>query len=165
MNNLHPAQQQRKKQHQKDLHNADWFYRMGKSFAKAGNIEHTLRCFNDAFFVRGHEPDCCCDNEWKRFHDIQFSIYLLGKKRLCISLPEGDMIHDIIHMKWLEIQQDLQHSPFGFATENTSEWYKTVKIDFPWELCDEEIMDISMNCDDIGANRHVANGTFEMIGR
>ncbi|MFA6688542.1 MAG: hypothetical protein ACOX6K_03605 [Sphaerochaetaceae bacterium] len=111
-----------------------WFYRLGNSFCKLGDIEKALRSWNDAFLVRGCEFSSDKDYEWKKFHDIQFAIYLLGKKRLCVSLSEGDMIHDLIRMKWEELKNAIAHSEFSFEPDNTGAWYRTVEIDFPWDL-------------------------------
>jgi hypothetical protein len=96
-----------------------WFYRLGNSFCKLGDIEKALRSWNDAFLVRGCEFSSDKDYEWKKFHDIQFAIYLLGKKRLCVSLSEGDMIHDLIRMKWEELKNAIAHFRIQFRTDNT----------------------------------------------
>ncbi|MDY4611068.1 MAG: tetratricopeptide repeat protein [Sphaerochaetaceae bacterium] len=116
-----------------------WFYRLGNTFSKLGDIEQAIRCWNDAFLVRGEDfvqDDNC---EWKKFHDIQFAIYVLGKKRLCVSLSEGDMIHDVIRMKWDELQEAVRTSAFPFAPDDRCAWYRTIEIDFPWELDVEEL--------------------------
>lgn len=116
-----------------------WFYHLGNVFSKRGDIEKSIRCWNDAFLVRGQDFEVDCDCEWKRFHDIQFAIYLLGKKRLCVSLSEGDMIHDMIRNTWEALQEDIASSEFPFIPDDRCAWYKTVEIDFPWDLCIEEL--------------------------
>ncbi len=135
-----------------------WFYRLGNTFSKLGDIEKAIRCWNDAFLVRGEDFARDCNGEWKRFHDIQFAIYVLGKKRLCVSLSEGDMVHDMIRMKWDELQEAIEASEFPFVPDDRCAWYRTIEIDFPWELDMEEVAAVVIQAAFDGTQRPAACG-------
>lgn len=106
-----------------------WFYEISHSFITAGDIVDALACLCNSFFIRSNSEDF--DPLWMDFYKIQMSIYILGKKNLKISLPEGDMVYDLIRDKWEEIVEDLTNSPFG-PIKNPHEWFKTIQIDFPF---------------------------------
>jgi hypothetical protein len=135
-----------------------WFYRLGNTFSRLGDVEQAIRCWNDAFLVRGEDFAQDGDCEWKKFHDIQFAIYVLGKKRLCVSLAEGDMVHDTIRMKWEELQDALKESMFPFVPDDRCAWYRTIEIDFPWELDLEELDAVALHASFDGTQRPAVCG-------
>lgn len=108
-----------------------FFYSLAESFAKKGNLPDALKCYCDTFLVRASEPDLSQD--WLTFYNVQFTSYLLGKRRLGVMLPEGDMIYQLIRDTWLDVKVELSCSPISLV-RNLFEWSKTVEIDFPFEL-------------------------------
>ncbi|MBP5756258.1 MAG: hypothetical protein J6W39_01590, partial [Spirochaetales bacterium] len=60
-------------------------------FLKHMNMfSRSLGILCDCFLARAN--DCDEDPLWKKFYRIQMSIYLIAKKNLEISEPEGDMV-------------------------------------------------------------------------
>lgn len=111
------------------------FYHLATLFAKNQDLAQSLHCYIDTFLIRGremHNPD----KDWLDFFRRQFAIYLMGKKCICCSLSEGDMIHDFLKMEYQQIKEDLQSSEFPFCRENLSNWFSSIELDFPW-LFDE----------------------------
>ena len=105
---------------------------------RMGLVRSALFALCDSFLVRAGDSDT--DPMWIKFYEIQMSIYLLGKKNLEVSPPEGDMVHDLIKDVWGEVKTYMQKSPFG-PIENVDQWFKTIQIDFPWSYSDAENFD------------------------
>lgn len=110
-----------------------WLYKLGKAFARMGDIVNAARFLSDAFFLRGNCSSSEAIADWKLFHDVQFSLYLLGKRSMQVSLSEGDMIHDLIEQRWLRLQDENLCSEFPFLCTDKRTWYSTIIIDFPWD--------------------------------
>lgn len=108
-----------------------FFYELAHSFCCKGDLPNALKCFCDAFLVRAVEPDVSQD--WLAFYDVQFSSYLLGKRRLDCGFPEGDMIYQLIRDAWIGFKEQLSSSDLGMC-RNLPELAKSVEIDFPFEL-------------------------------
>jgi len=110
-------------------------FQMGVVLAHLGEIQQSIRCFNDAFLIRDDDAAGFKDARWKEFHDVQMTIYIMGKHRKCISsLAEGDMVHDLIKHRWQELGAELQSSEIPFAGVDKKTWFRTVRIDFPWDM-------------------------------
>jgi hypothetical protein len=110
-------------------------FRMGVLLARLGEIQQSIRCFNDAFIMRDDDETSFKDASWKEFHDIQMTIYMMGKQQKRISsLAEGDMVHDLIKTRWMELQGEMQASEIPFAGIDKRTWFRTVRIDFPWDM-------------------------------
>ncbi|MCH3916397.1 MAG: hypothetical protein LKE40_02760 [Spirochaetia bacterium] len=114
---------------------AEDFYRLGALFSRKKEIAKSLDCFSDTFLLRNLDVDGA-EDDFIEFFRIQFAIYLLGRRSLGIDLCEGDMIFDLIRNEWEDLSQQLAHSAFDFDKSNLRQWYKTIRIDFPW--CFEE---------------------------
>ncbi len=93
-------------------------------------VRSALYALCDSFLLRA--GDCDNDPRWVRFYEIQMSIYLLGKKNLEVSAPEGDMVHDLIKDVWEGVKDYMDSSLFG-PIENVDQLFKTIHIDFPWD--------------------------------
>ncbi len=109
------------------------FIRMGNLLSKLGELSGAIRCFNDASQIE------CGDTElqFRDFFMVQFTLYLLGKRDLVIhSRAEVDMIHDLIRDRWDELLEEMESSQFSFVCSDLKQWYSSVVIDFPYELCD-----------------------------
>ena len=110
---------------------SSWFYNLGFTFKNNNNCIDALSCFCITFLIRGDIRD---NNPlWIDFYKIQMSLYILGKENMRLSLPEGDMVYNLIRDKWIEILDEVDNSPFG-PIQNIHEWFKTVQIDFPFVL-------------------------------
>ena len=111
------------------------FFRMGVVLSHLGEIQQSIRCFNDAFLIRDQNFSEEQDIEWKYFHDTQMAIYVLGKERHWISsLAEGDMVHDLIKSRWTELQSEIDRSEIPFSGADSRLWFRTVKVEFPWDM-------------------------------
>ena len=98
---------------------------------RMGLVRSALFALCDSFLVRAGDDDN--DPMWIKFYEIQMSIYLLGKKNLEVTPPEGDMVHDLIKDVWTDVKAYMEKSPFG-PIENVDQWFKTIQIDFPWDI-------------------------------
>ena len=98
---------------------------------RLGLVRSALFALCDSFLVRAGDDDK--DPMWIKFYEIQMSIYLLGKKNLEVTPPEGDMVHDLIKDVWGDVKAYMEKSPFG-PIENVDQWFKTIQIDFPWDV-------------------------------
>jgi hypothetical protein len=75
--------------------------------------------------------------QWRLFHDTQMAVYILGKRnRMITSLAEGDMVHDLIKRRWYELRSEMEKSEIPFVGNDLSAWFRTVRIDFPWDIED-----------------------------
>ncbi|MFA5447663.1 MAG: hypothetical protein WC233_05255 [Sphaerochaeta sp.] len=107
------------------------FYQLGCLFARAHDMTNSLTYLIDAFLIRGgHQEDF--DSDWIDFFRRQFTVYLLGKRRINCSLCEGDMIHDYLKDEYQRIKEELASSELPFARENLERWYASLELDFPW---------------------------------
>ncbi len=119
------------------------FFRMGVVLSRMGEIGGAIRCFNDAFMLRDLSSEIKDRVLWRQFHDTQMALYILGKRRKMIaSLAEGDMVHDLIRHRWQQLQSEMGRSEIPFAGKDMKAWFRTVKIDFPWDLEDVEDLEI-----------------------
>jgi len=98
-------------------------------------IGSSLQMLCECFLRRAHDADQ--DPLWHRFYTIQMSSYLIGKKNLEVSPPEGDMVHDLIRDCWMDIKDYMENSKFG-PVSNVDQWFKTIRIDFPLDPFDPD---------------------------
>jgi len=95
---------------------------------RASMVKAALCALCDSFLVRSGDRDD--DPRWIRFYEIQMSSYLLCKKKLEVTPPEGDMVHDLIKDVWSGVREYMDKTPFG-PIENMDKWFGTIQIDFP----------------------------------
>lgn len=113
------------------------FYNLAHLFAKSEDVASSLNCFIDVFLIRSnemHNPD----KDWLDFFRRQFAMYLMGKRRICCSLSEGDMIHDFLKMEYEQLKEQLEDSELPFCKENLHQWFTSLELDFPWLVGDFE---------------------------
>lgn len=111
-----------------------FFWDLAHSFCRQGKLSDALKCFCDTFFIRGQkEKDLDTSFEWMTFFDVQFTMYLLSKRKLDVEFPEGDMVYTLIRDTYKEIQKELENCPLG-RPKNFYEWSKMVEIDFPYDF-------------------------------
>ena len=115
------------------------FFRMGVVLGRLGEVGESIRCFNNAFVMRDAAFEKQTQKGWREFHDMQMATYILGKKNKYIaSLAEGDMIHDLIKQRWIQLQVEMERSEIPFKGKNLPAWFRTVRVDFPWDMEDVE---------------------------
>lgn len=122
------------------IETSECLFKMGSLLSEMGEIPGAIRCFNDAFLLRDSSV-IPAKTLFKEFHDIQMAFYILGKKEKVIaSYAEGDMVHDLIKHRWIDLQVEIKESQFPFVCEDFKAWFKTVHIDFPYGM--EEILEL-----------------------
>lgn len=119
--------------HQSALH----FFRMGVALSRMGELEGAVRCFSDAFIIREYKRELDHNSLYYQFHQAQMSRYIEKKRNKVIStLAEGDMIHELIKNRWQQLLIEIETSQFNFQTDDLTIWFRSIKIDFPWEMED-----------------------------
>jgi len=108
----------------------DYMYRKAVEYAAEKNLYESLQCFVDAFLLRNKESHCA-DKNWLDFFRLEFVTYLLGKKHICCSLCEGDMVHDWLKDEYQRLMDAKEHSELPFRGD-THEWFASLELDFPW---------------------------------
>lgn len=104
------------------------YYRLAAACRRSGKPADALRCFCAAFLLRNSDGEAAGD--WLDFFNVQFTSYLLGKRRLEVLLPEGDMVYALIRDRWTALRKEIAASPLRIA--DVLGWAKTVAIDFPY---------------------------------
>lgn len=108
----------------------NYLYRKAIAYAREKNIYESLMCYVDAFLLRSEESHCD-DKNWLDFFRLEFIIYLLGKKQVCCSLCEGDMIHDWLKDEYQRLMDSLSQSEIPFKGD-LHEWFASLEFSFPW---------------------------------
>jgi hypothetical protein len=120
------------------------FFRMGVVLSRVGKLHDAIRCFHDAFMLRDGKTMDIQDG-WVDFHTVQMAKYILGKPRKWIaSLAEGDMVHDLIRSRWIDLKRELDESEIPFAGHDLRRWFMTVSIDFPWSFETQTETDVQL---------------------
>lgn len=109
---------------------AQCYYRMARQYAAKNAILEALECMVDAFMARCGESHST-DQLWLEFYRRQFKRYLVGKHRMCCSLPEGDMIHDYLKDCYEQIQESIRASQIPFRGDMRS-FLDAQELDFPY---------------------------------
>lgn len=94
------------------------------------DIASAVRLYCEGFYLRNVVEDII-NIEFASFYRYQFSVYLSGKKRITLSLAEGDMIFDLISSVFEEMKISMEESPFNISAEGQWNLLKEVHIDFP----------------------------------
>lgn len=95
---------------------------------RVGIVKAAMDLLCDSFLARANDNDI--DPLWKRFYHVQMTSYIIEKKNIEITPPEGDMVHDLIRDAWIDVKDYMENSKFG-PIENLDQWFKTIHIDFP----------------------------------
>ena len=80
--------------------------------------------------------------EFVTFYRYQLLSYLKAKPVFILSLPEGDMISDLIKDSYESFLSALESSPFNITGEGKRNLLESVRIAFPWQNDTEEEEDI-----------------------
>lgn len=114
------------------------YYERAKDAIYLNDKKRAIELFSNAFYLRSTSEDEL-DIEYHDFFIYQFSTYLVGKKRIKVSLPEGDMVADLIRVAYNEFQEQILDSPFNIVEENLWNLLTSVKIDFPFQIVPENL--------------------------
>lgn len=109
---------------------ATYFYRKAVACSKTRQLVESSQYFVDAFLMR-HDDAHSNDSLWIDFFRLQFTTYLFGKKRVCCSLCEGDMIHDFLKDIYHGLMESKKKSEFPFSGD-LHQWFSSFQVDFPW---------------------------------
>lgn len=80
--------------------------------------------------------------EFVTFYRYQLLSYLKAKPVFILSLPEGDMISDLIKDSYESFLSALESSPFNITGEGKRNLLESVRIAFPWQNDTDEEEDI-----------------------
>mgnify|MGYP004449211057 FL=1 len=95
----------------------------------------TMDILCDSFLLRAH--DCDDDPLWDCFFHTKMKAYFVAQNRLDISVPEGDMIHDLIRDAWIDVKNYINEQRFG-KIANMEQWFRTIRLDFPIDMCQDD---------------------------
>ena len=113
---------------------------------KEGNRKARLLRYQDAFEdyvevflprIKGVEFTI----EFVSFYRYQLWRYLEAKPVFTLSLPEGDMISDLIKDSYDSFLFDMEASPFNITGEGRLNLLESVKIVFPWQDAPDSVPD------------------------
>ena len=71
----------------------------------------------------------------------QMARYLRSKPVFTLSLPEGDMISDLIREAYDSFLSALESSPFNVTGEGRENLLESVRICFPWQSDPDSLSD------------------------
>ncbi|MBR2281741.1 MAG: hypothetical protein IJ863_03855 [Spirochaetales bacterium] len=95
---------------------------------RMNGVRCAIETLCECFLVRANDTDE--DPLWQRFYRIQMCSYLIAKRNLSVTPPEGDMVHDLIRDTWTDVKDYMENSKFG-PVSNVEKWFRTIHIDFP----------------------------------
>ena len=107
------------------------------TYIKRGNLEAKARKYREAFedYTASLLPRLSgieMTLEFVAFYRYQLLSYLKAKPVFTLSLPEGDMISDLIADAYKSFLDAVDSSPFNITGEGRKNLLESVKIVFPW---------------------------------
>ena len=106
-------------------------YREGSAEARRNDRKAAFESYVDAFLSRLDGIELTL--EFVMFYRYQLRLYLNAKPVFTLSLPEGDMISDLIKDSYESFLSSLEASPFNVTGEGKRNLLESVKISFPWQ--------------------------------
>ena len=116
-------------------------------YIKRGNAEAKARKYRAAFedyassLLSRISGDIDMTLEFVAFYRYQLLSYLRAKPVFTLSLPEGDMITDLIVDSYKSFLEAVDSSPFNITGEGRKHLLESVKIVFPWQNDTLELTD------------------------
>ena len=105
------------------------YYDMASEKAKEGLKREAVKLYTRTFFIR------CSDNfqdmSFLDFFAHHFLRYISSKKQIIMSLPEGDMISDLIKETYLNLISDVETSVFNITNDGLKNICDNIEIAFP----------------------------------
>lgn len=113
-----------------------YFYNRANTNRMAGRFEDAYNDYCNAFLDR---LEVLSDPvEFIFFYKNQLLKYLNLKNRVFLSLPEGDMVSDLIKESYDEFVSDMDSSPFCTTAKGRERLLMNMKIVFPVQNDTEE---------------------------
>ena len=113
------------------------YIRKGNLEAKAKNYREAFEDYAASLLSRLSGIDMTL--EFVAFYRYQLLSYLKAKPVFTLSLPEGDMISDLIADAYRSFLEAVDSSPFNISGEGRKNLLESVKIVFPWQNDTEEL--------------------------
>ena len=106
-------------------------YKEGSREARMKDLRAAFESYAEAFLSRLSGVDLTL--EFVTFYRYQLLMYLKAKPVFILSLPEGDMISDLIRESYESFLEALESSPFNVTGEGKRNLLESVRIQFPWQ--------------------------------
>ena len=106
-------------------------YKEAGKAARRASYEDAFEDYAEAFLSRLDLREITL--EFVSFYRYQLAVYLRSKPVFTLSLPEGDMISDLIKDAYDSFVKALNDSPFNVTGEGRRNLLESVKICFPWQ--------------------------------
>ena len=114
-------------------------YKEGNRKARLLSYADAFEDYVDAFLPRIKNAEYTV--EFVSFYRYQLAQYLKAKPVFTMSLPEGDMISDLIKDAYDDFLSAMEASPFNITGEGRSNLLESVKIRFPWQNDPDSLTD------------------------
>ena len=116
------------------------------TYIRRGNLEAKARKYREAFedYTASLLPRLSgveMTLEFVAFYRYQLLSYLKAKPVFTLSLPEGDMISDLIKDAYDSFLSAMEASPFNITGEGRANLLESVRIAFPWQNDPDEVLD------------------------
>lgn len=115
-------------------------YKEGSREARNNELDAAFESYVDAFLSRLSGADLTL--EFVSFYRYQLYSYLKAKPVFILSLPEGDMISDLILQSYEDFLKAVDGSPFNITGEGRVNLLESVRIPFPWQSDTDDEKDI-----------------------
>ncbi len=115
-------------------------YKEAGTLIRKNDRENAFEAYVNAFLSRMMDVDYTL--EFVMFYRYQLLAYLNAKPVFHLSLPEGDMITDLIKDAYDSFLEALESSPFNITGEGRMNLLESVKIVFPWQNDTDDSKDI-----------------------
>ena len=100
-----------------------------RGFVRIGDRKNAITEYCEAFLLRLDPFLSDCD--FIMFYRDQMEKYFAVKTNLYISLPEGDMVTDLIRMTYDDFMAEWEESPFRKSEKGRARLLSNIKIVFP----------------------------------
>lgn len=114
-------------------------YKEGNRKARMLSYADALDDYVEAFLPRLRNVEFTA--EFVSFYRYQLLRYLASKPVFTLSLPEGDMISDLIKDAYDSFMDAMEDSPFNITGEGRANLLESVKICFPWQNDPDSLSD------------------------
>ena len=114
-------------------------YKEGTRKARLLSYQEAFDDYASAFLQRLHLS--VYSLEFVSFYRYQLARYLKAKPVFTLSLPEGDMISDLIKDAYDCFVEAAEESPFNITDEGRLNLLESVRICFPWQNDPDSLSD------------------------
>ena len=115
-------------------------YKEAGALIRKDDKERAFEKYVDSFLSRMTDVEYTL--EFVAFYRYQLKTYLNAKPVFVLSLPEGDMISDLIKDGYDSFLDAIEASPFNITGEGRMNLLESVKIVFPWQNDTDDGKDI-----------------------